>query len=121
MTEQRWYRFTDLRVRCPGRSGSSAGRQNPSGFEHVLDEGMGVSRLIVVPAVDRAEIAIHDLGQRQIHNRRMRIADDVGADDWIAGHIQYSTPPFGASGGFEIAVDFLGAGASARDEDDRGN
>jgi hypothetical protein len=33
-------------------------------------------------------ISINDLSHAEIHNRRARIFDDVGRDDWISGHTE---------------------------------
>src|SRR6476660_323310 len=52
-----------------------------------VDEAVGVSPLVVVPA-DDLDLVADDLGQARVEDARVRVGDDVAADDRVLGVLE---------------------------------
>jgi len=53
-----------------------------------VDDAVGVTPLVVVPGADLDPVAVEDLGEAGIEDRRVRIVDDVDRDDRVDGVLE---------------------------------
>ena len=70
----------------------------------MVNKGISISELIIIPGVDTAEVAIHDFGQREVNHGRVGFADDVGGDQLVARGLEYPLPAILT---FRVAENFV--------------
>src|SRR6202035_3999012 len=90
---------------------SSSRSSVPPEERQQVHQPVGVSPLVVVPGDDADETAVHRLDERQIDDRRARIAHEVRGDQLFVGRRQDAAHPAGG-GGAEGGAHIVGGGGT---------
>src|SRR4051812_29336031 len=93
---------------------------------NMLDETVGVAPLVVIPGYDLEQVVADDVGEGQVDDARVRVADEVAGDEWLVGDVEDALEARFLGGGGEGGVDLLDGDVALGDEgkvgqrDDRG-
>ena len=89
-----------------------------TGRHNMGHQRIGIAKFVVVPGVDRAEVAIHHFGEREVDEGRVGLAYDIRGNKLIVSHRQYFPPAWFGGGGAEKSVHLLDGRSSRGEKND---
>ena len=72
-----------------------------------FNQAVGIAPFVVVPADNVDQISVNNRGGIKVNNRRMRISNEIAADEFFVGRIKNSLKIWFFGGFAERVVDFF--------------
>ena len=73
----------------------------------MLNKRMAVAAFVVIPSQNFDEVAVNNASHGKLGDGRIRIADNIGRDEWVFGHGEDALPTRICGGFAQNIVDFF--------------